>query len=46
MIIHGDAIEALKSEVSNNSVDLVFIDPPYNIVKKFNGRKEKCPTAE
>ena len=40
-IIHnGDAIEILRSEVSNNSVDLIFADPPYNIGKKFSQFKD------
>lgn len=41
IIYHGDAIEVLSSEIADNSVDLVFIDPPYNIGKKFNGKKYK-----
>jgi adenine-specific DNA-methyltransferase len=40
-LIHGDAIEALQTNVADNSVDLIFADPPYNIGKKFNGHKEK-----
>ena len=43
-IIHGDAIEALENEISDNSIDLIFADPPYNIGKNgqvmtsiFNG---------
>lgn len=46
MIIHGDTVEALKSKVSDNSVDLIFVDPPYNIGKNFNGRKDKWTTDE
>ncbi|MBO9728105.1 MAG: adenine-specific DNA-methyltransferase [Chitinophaga sp.] len=38
MIIHGDALEALQTVVPDNSVDLIFADPPYNIGKRFNGR--------
>jgi len=40
-IIHGDAIEAMRSKVDDNSVDLIFADPPYNIGKNFNGLKDK-----
>jgi len=43
-IIHGDLLNALSSEVSDNSVDLVFVDPPYNIGKNFNGHKDKWTT--
>ncbi len=40
-IIQGDAIEILSKEILDNSVDLIFVDPPYNIGKDFNGRKDK-----
>ncbi|HOV99196.1 MAG TPA: adenine-specific DNA-methyltransferase [Bacteroidota bacterium] len=33
-IIWGDAIETLKT-VEDNSIDLIFADPPYNIGKKL-----------
>ena len=36
----GDAIVALKG-IKDGSVDLVFVDPPYNIGKDFNGYKDK-----
>ncbi|MDR2823939.1 MAG: RsmD family RNA methyltransferase, partial [Prevotellaceae bacterium] len=36
-IIQGDSLEALYSEVTDNNVDLIFVDPPYNIGKNFNG---------
>ena len=39
IIYHGDAIEVLKNEIADNSIDLIFADPPYNIGKKFNGKK-------
>jgi len=45
-IIHGDAIEALKSQIKDNSVDLIFADPPYNIGKNFNGHIEKWDSDE
>lgn len=44
-IIHGDALEALNT-LPNNSVDLIFADPPYNIGKNFNGHIEKWKTEE
>ncbi|MBW8051441.1 MAG: adenine-specific DNA-methyltransferase [Cytophagales bacterium] len=40
-VYHGDAIEILNTDVNNKSVDLIFIDPPYNIGKNFDGRKDK-----
>lgn len=30
-IIHSDAIIALNEEIADESIDLVFADPPYNI---------------
>jgi site-specific DNA-methyltransferase (adenine-specific) len=44
-IIHGDALQALKL-LPDNSVDLIFADPPYNIGKNFNGHKDKWATEE
>lgn len=44
-IIFGDAMEALKT-LPDNSVDLIFADPPYNIGKNFNGKIEKWETEE
>ena len=40
-IIWGDALEALSRNILDNSIDLIFADPPYNIGKDFNGRKDK-----
>ena len=45
-IINGDAIKTLEFHVSDNSVDLIFADPPYNIGKNFNGHKDKWETEE
>lgn len=39
-IIQGDGLEALKS-LAPNSIDLVFVDPPYNIGKDFDGLLDK-----
>ncbi|SFE98592.1 adenine-specific DNA-methyltransferase [Sunxiuqinia elliptica] len=43
-IYHGDSIEILTNEIPNESIDLIFIDPPYNIGKNFNGLKDKWKT--
>ena len=40
-IIWGDALEVVSKEIQDNSIDLIFADPPYNIGKDFNGRKDK-----
>jgi site-specific DNA-methyltransferase (adenine-specific) len=46
IIILGDAIEVLSKEIEDNSIDLIFADPPYNIGKNFNGRKDKWESDE
>lgn len=45
-IIHGDALQALSECISDNSVDLVFADPPYNIGKNFAGCLDKWDSDE
>ena len=45
-IIWGDAIDALTTQIPDGSIDLVFADPPYNIGKNFNGRKDRWPSDE
>jgi site-specific DNA-methyltransferase (adenine-specific) len=39
-VIMGDALSALNT-IEDNSCDLIFADPPYNIGKDFNGYKDK-----
>lgn len=39
IIYHGDVLEKLKL-IPDNSVDLIFADPPYNIGKDFDGLLE------
>lgn len=41
VIFQGDVIEVLENKIENHSIDLIFADPPYNIGKNFNGRKDK-----
>ena len=45
-IIQGDSLDALSNDVQDNSIDLIFVDPPYNIGKNFNGHKDKWATDE
>lgn len=40
-IYWGDALQILSDDIPDASVDLIFADPPYNIGKDFNGRKER-----
>ena len=44
IIYHGDALEVMRNELPNESVDLVFVDPPYNIGKKFAHFHDKWPS--
>ncbi len=45
-IYQGEAIEILQNNIKDNSVDLIFVDPPYNIGKDFNGLKDKWENDE
>ncbi len=44
-IFLGDALEILQ-DIPDESVDLIFVDPPYNIGKNFAGRRDKWETDE
>ena len=46
LIYRGDAIQVLQNEIADQSIDLIFADPPYNIGKNFNGRKDKWKNDE
>jgi adenine-specific DNA-methyltransferase len=46
IIFQGDALQILANEVEDSSIDLIFVDPPYNIGKDFNGLKDKWATDE
>lgn len=41
-IITGDCLKKLK-KISNNSVDLIVTDPPFNIGKKYGKYKDNLP---
>jgi site-specific DNA-methyltransferase (adenine-specific) len=45
-IIQGDSLDVLSQKIADNSIDLIFVDPPYNIGKNFNGYKDKWRTDE
>lgn len=45
-IYQGDAIEVLQNKIEDNSIDLIFVDPPYNIGKNFNGLKDEWKSDE
>lgn len=46
IIYYGDVLDVLKSEIPDGSIDLIFIDPPYNIGKNFSGLKDKMPNND
>lgn len=46
IIFHGDTLNILQNEIMSESVDLIFIDPPYNIGKKFANFYDKWPSEE
>lgn len=46
VVVWGDVLEAMKSLVPDRSIDLIFADPPYNIGKNFNGKRDKWPSDE
>ena len=41
IIYWGDSINILQNQIPDESIDLIFVDPPYNIGKNFNGLKDK-----
>lgn len=41
IIYHGDALAVMSQEILDESIDLIFVDPPYNIGKKFAGFHDK-----
>ena len=45
LAIFGESIECLK-KIKDNSIDLIFADPPYNIGKDFGNNKDKWESAE
>jgi len=45
-IFLGDSLNILKNNIEDSSIDLIFVDPPYNIGKIFGKNKEKWATEE
>ena len=44
-IVHwGDALSVLDQKISDQSIDLIFADPPYSIGKKFATFHDKWPS--
>lgn len=40
-IIHGDVLDVLQRDIPDNTIDLIFADPPYNIGKLFGQIKDE-----
>ncbi len=45
-IVHADVFEGLEGAVRDGTANLIFADPPYNIGKIFNGKKESWASEE
>ncbi len=45
MVVCGDAIELMRN-MRNDSIDLIFTDPPYNIGKDFGNQSDKWDDAQ
>jgi adenine-specific DNA-methyltransferase len=45
-IYHGDCVSVLNNYVEDNSIDLIFADPPYNIGKTFGEFEDNWPSDE
>jgi site-specific DNA-methyltransferase (adenine-specific) len=44
-ILNGDSIELLK-KISDDSIDVAFADPPFNLKKKYGSYKDKLKLQE
>lgn len=45
LVHHGDCLQVLP-HVEDESIDLIFADPPYNIGKTFGGFQDSWPSEE
>lgn len=45
-IYFGDCIDVLENYIPDESINLIFADPPYNIGKNFNGRIDRLKDIE
>lgn len=46
VIFHGDVLNVLLEEIDSDSIELVFLDPPYNIGKRFANFHDKWSSDE
>ncbi len=45
-ILAGDSLRILQSTIPDESIDLIFVDPPYNIGKTFGKFRDKWSSDE
>lgn len=45
-VYQGDAVQVLREDIPDKSIDLIFADPPYNIGKRFGDFDDKWPSDE
>ena len=45
-ILQGDALNIMETSIDDESIDLIFADPPYNIGKNFAGCLDKWDTDD
>jgi site-specific DNA-methyltransferase (adenine-specific) len=45
-IFHGDAVSIISNHIPSESIDLIFVDPPYNIGKKFSNFHDKWDSEQ
>ena len=46
LIYHGDALKVMAEQIPDESVDLIFVDPPYNIGKRFGSFLDRWDSDE
>ena len=44
VIYQGDALTLMRAYIPSNSIDLIFLDPPYNLGKQFSNFRDKWPS--
>lgn len=44
-ILNGDVLDKLK-QIPSNSIDYIFVDPPYNLKKKYKGYHDNLEIAD
>ena len=46
IIYWGDALQVLRTNIPEQSVDLIFVDPPYNIGKQLGDFSDRWPSEK